>query len=237
MDLHFIISLLFILIIMIAIWHSPYSIREILQHMMTDVTSTLQLTVDWLRDTMRSNETAIDKEKVVPDRKGGKDVIKDLALNPRSKSEAFAIRELESILQVKCPTVNPDWLIWNGKTLELDGYCQTKDGKRVALEFSGPLHTKWYPQQEPYEQYFTRIVKDIVKRKMCKRHNVALIVIDMSLPRHHINSYIKSRLYDAGLLLDQPRNYIAVQKAKPFRNKQLEKELGLSGEMKAAKSI
>ncbi len=248
----FIISLLFILIIVIAVWYSPRSIREILQNMMNDVMSTLQVVVDWLRDTIRANEDGIAREKREDalkvqqeqsiqsrngDKQGGKDVVKDLSLYPRSKAEAGAVKELESILGVSCPTVNPDWLVWKGKTLELDGYCHTKDGKKVALEFSGPLHTKWSPHKEPYEQYFARIVKDIVKRKMCKRHGVVLIVIDMTLPRYHFNAYIKSRLYDAGLLQDEPRNYIAYQKAKPFRNKQLEKELNLYGEIKAAKSL
>ncbi len=164
---------------------------------------------------------------------GGQDRIKDLDKHPRSKSEQFAIRELESILGEPCPTVYPSWLVWKGKHLELDGYCEKQ---KVALEFSGPMHTNWIPKNEPYEQYFDRIVRDVVKRKLCKKHGVTLIVIDMSLPRHNISAYIKSRLYDAKKI-DEPAKYIGFQKVKPHRNKQLEEQANLTSDMKAAKML
>ncbi len=153
-----------------------------------------------------------------------KDQIKDLSKYPRSKSEAEIIKIAENILDCKMPTVNPSWLVWEGHTLELDGYCADK---QVALEFSGPLHTKWYPDKESYIKYYKRITNDVVKRKLCKQKKVLLIQVDMRLPREHWRDYILSRLSDIGKA-EKPINYILKQKEKPFRNKQLERELGLN---------
>ncbi len=193
------------------------------------VTTNLEKNVgDLFNFDQTKNDQTINQSK-----DGGKDIIKDLKKHPRTKSEQIAIHNLESIIGESCPTVNPDWLVWKGKSLELDGYCKNQ---KIALEFSGPQHTSWNPQNEPYEQYFERIVRDVAKRKICKRHNVTLIVIDLTLPRHNISAYIKSRLHDVGKH-DEPSNYIAIQKVKPYRNKQIEKELNLSVDMAAAKQI
>jgi hypothetical protein len=143
-----------------------------------------------------------------------------------SKSEKMATKLLEDILRVPFKTQRPAWLVWHGRRLELDAYNE-KLG--VALEFSGPLHTKWFPAQEEYIKYYQRIVKDRAKRKLCKQRGVKLIVLDMSLPRTHWRDYLRSRLYDYGLVA-QPSKYIEAQKARPYRNKPLERELGLGGE-------
>jgi hypothetical protein len=136
---------------------------------------------------------------------GSADFVKDLGKHPRTKSEASIIKYFEEITGHKFPTVVPKWLAWKGKHLELDGY---NDKLKIAVEFSGPLHTKWYPDKEPYDKYFTRIVRDIVKKKLCKRKGVKLIVIDVTLPPQHWRDYIKSRLYDIGYLKDRPVPYI-----------------------------
>jgi hypothetical protein len=117
--------------------------------------------------------------------------------------------------------------------MELDGYDQAKE---LAIEFSGPQHTSWSPSKESYLDYFTRIVRDVAKVRLCQRHNVKLIVLDVSMPRHHWHGYLKSRLSDLGLA-EQPYPYINIQNSTPFRNEQLESELGLSAEMAAAQAI
>ncbi len=166
---------------------------------------------------------------------GGKsDVVKDLTSSPRSKSEAIAIGILKDITGLSFPTVNPSWLVWGGKTRELDGY---NEPAKLALEFSGPLHTKWYPGKESYVKYFSRIVTDVAKRKLCARHGVDLIVIDMSLPQIHWKNYMLSRLYDFKRIPQRPYNYIEEQTAKPYRNKHLEAELGLREEWKAVNRL
>lgn len=165
---------------------------------------------------------------------------KDLSAHPRTKSEARVIAVLEDIFRGhEFPTAYPSWLRWKGANLELDGYNEELG---IALEFSGPMHTKWSPKQEDYYSYFTRVVRDIAKRKLCKKHGVHLIVIDMSLPTHHVRNYILSRLGDFGVqhsaaITAGAPGYIAEQTAVPFRNKQLEREFHLEGEMKAVKAL
>lgn len=160
--------------------------------------------------------------------------IKNLEIHPRSRSEADAIKYLEEITHHKFPTAYPKWLVWKGKNLELDGY---NDKLKLALEFSGPLHTKWNASRESYIKYFERLVRDIVKLRLCKRHGVNLIVIDASLPSRHWRNYLLSRLFDLGYIDTRPVEYIAEQTAVPFRNEQIERELGLDAEMKAAEKI
>jgi hypothetical protein len=156
---------------------------------------------------------------------GGKDVVKNLKSHPRTKSDAAVISYFEEITGHSFPTVLPDWLVWNGKKLELDGYNEELN---MAVEFSGPLHTKWFPQKENYKKYYNRLLNDAAKNKICKRRGINLITIDMSLPLHHWRTYILSRLYDVGVQ-PKPVNYILEQTAKPFRNPQLEQELKLHG--------
>lgn len=159
---------------------------------------------------------------------------KDLIAHPRSRSEATIIGFIKEITGEKFPTVNPSWLTWKGRTLELDGY---NEGLGVAMEFSGPLHTKWTPSFEKYERYFNRIVRDVVKRRICKRRGVHFFVVDASLPSRHWRAYVASRFYDFGVIKERPGDYIDEQIVSPFRNKQIEKELGLDVEWNAAKQL
>jgi hypothetical protein len=170
--------------------------------------------------------------------------IKDLTKSPRSKSEAGVIAEAESLLGVKFPTVYPCWLMWKSRTLELDGY---NENTAIAIEFSGPLHTKW-DRNETYLEYYERIVRDIVKIRLCRKNKVDLIVVDASLPREHWRHYLLSRFADiythrqktsstANKLLEETLNraamtkdspsYIREQRVPVYRNKKLEKQLNL----------
>lgn len=159
--------------------------------------------------------------------KSSADVVKDLRKHPRSKSEAAVIRYLEEVTGKRFPTVNPSWLVLSHegtKTLELDGYNKELG---VAVEFSGPLHTKWSPSIESYPAYFERIRRDIIKRETCKKHGVHFFTIDISLPREHWRNYILSRLYDFGVMSSRPAGYIEEQWAEPYRNEHLEREYNL----------
>jgi hypothetical protein len=160
-----------------------------------------------------------------------KDIIKDLSRHPRSNTESKAIKILEEIMTsvehrvVKFPSVYPSWLIWKNKRLELDGY--NKD-LRLAIEVDGHFHHKWFHKEETYQKYFNRLVKDIVKNKLCEKNHVNLIRLDSLLPREHWRDYLLSRLYDYKYIKDEPTKYIIKQEYESFRNNQLEKELGLS---------
>jgi hypothetical protein len=132
-----------------------------------------------------------------------RDVVKDLAKHPRTSSERQVVEIFEKLTGQKFPTVSPAWLLYNGKQLELDGYCESL---KLAVEFSGPLHTKWYPNRETKRQFLERVKRDEAKIRICRENGVKLFVIDMRIPRHHLYTYIKSRLYDAGLG-PRPDNY------------------------------
>ncbi len=176
-------------------------------------------------DGVRVDELDIPLSNVKKGGGRGKLRIKNLETNPRSRSEAEVIRYLESITGEKFPTAYPKWLTWKGRHLELDGF----NGNDLALEFSGPLHTKWSPASEQYADYFERIVRDVVKRRLCKKHGVVLIVVDASLPSRHWRNYLLSRLFDAGRG-ERPTVYIDEQTATPYRNEQIEAEMGIANE-------
>lgn len=135
----------------------------------------------------------------------------------RTRSEANVIRIFERLTGKRFNTVHPKWLTSkkSGHSLELDGY---NEELKIAVEFSGPLHTKWYPNEEPYERYFERILRDRYKLERCKEMGVSLIVVDMRVPLHHLTEYVRSRLYDVGYLKTKPPLYIDEQVAVPYVN-------------------
>lgn len=155
-------------------------------------------------------------------RRPARDIIKE---EPRTKSEAIAVGYLEKITGEKFPSVRPAWLIYKGRQLELDGY---NEKAKIALEFQGPLHTKFYPRVESYSAYYERLLRDEFKKEQCKKHNVVLITLDVSLPPHHWKDYIQSRLADAGKSA-RPTHYIDIQHPVPYRNAHAEAEIGLFG--------
>lgn len=149
---------------------------------------------------------------------------KDLIKHPRSKSEALAIKILTTITGHEFPTAYPDWCVDNGVPMELDGYNKTIG---VALEFSGPQHYKWFPQNESYQEYFKRIRRDKLKEKLCETNGICLIILEISLNKNHWSNYLKSRLYDCNKCT-KPYEYIPMARQEVFRNYQIEKELDLN---------
>lgn len=141
-----------------------------------------------------------------------RDIVKDLKQAPRTKGEALAISILESITGAKFPTVRPAWLVYQGTQLELDGY---NEELKLALEYSGPLHRKWFPNVETYEAYLERVRRDIFKKRRCTEHGVRLINLDSELPRRHWRDYLLSRMRDFAMVADVP-NYIPGQVFEPW---------------------
>lgn len=137
---------------------------------------------------------------------GGRERLKDLKKSPRTKTEARLIAVLEELVGKKFPTVIVDGY-------ELDGYSRSE---KLAIEFQGPLHTKWNSSVEPYEKYLDRIARDEKKIELCKKKGIDLIVVDMSLPTRHYRAYLKSRLFDIGKIKEKPWDYIDEQIVKPW---------------------
>ena len=167
-------------------------------------------------------------------------IIKDLKKYPASKFEENIRKIFEKIFNEKFPTVLPDWLAdESGKRYELDGY---NEKLHIAYEAQGPLHYQYIERlDKTYANYYNRLLADAQKVKKSKDNNVLLVVIDYKLPKHLIQGYIASRVYDAckDELIDcsslpeqfkhQPTIYVPVTSLQPYRNEKLEKELGLSG--------
>lgn len=185
---------------------------------------------------------------------GGRDRarLKDLAAHPRTKSEQRCIDVLEKTTGQAFPSSYPEWLKWQPsrvlskswrgrdaatRPMELDGYCAPL---RIALEFQGPLHTRHYPERESYRDYFERICKDAEKIRQCRAADVDLIVVDMRTPPRHLDTYIRSRLYDIsarrttpvldanGNPIERPWNWMPPETGEVYRNHPLEREIGLS---------
>lgn len=138
-------------------------------------------------------------------------------VSPPSKSEARIIAIAERLTGKKFPCIRPNWLRDGGAPLELDGYCEEL---KVAIEFQGPLHTKWFSSREPYETYIARVERDEAKKTICARAGVALIVIDnevLKLTPNSIEKYVYSRLADARVPMRMTREYIPAIDIIPFR--------------------
>ena len=98
--------------------------------------------------------------------------------------------------------------------LELDGYNEQLG---LAVEIQGPGHTKPLPH-ESYEKYRARVARDKLKHELCRAHGVHLLVIDYRISLTNMSSYLRSRLFDLGIIADRPPNYIKEIIAVPWEH-------------------
>lgn len=98
--------------------------------------------------------------------------------------------------------------------LELDGYNEQLG---LAVEIQGPGHTKPLPH-ESYEKYRARVARDKLKHELCRAHGVHLLAIDYRIPLTNMSSYLRSRLFDLGIIADRPPNYIKEIIATPWEH-------------------
>ena len=111
-----------------------------------------------------------------------------------SKFEEYVRDKFQKLLGVKFPTKNPNWLLYKGKPLELDGFSE-KLG--IAFEVQGPQHYEYSVQHySNYYEFIERIKKDEFKIKMSKKFGYYLIIVDYMLPKDKIAHYIGSRIWD-----------------------------------------
>jgi hypothetical protein len=91
----------------------------------------------------------------------------------KSISERICRKYFEDIFGHIFPSTRPNWLLSDkGRKLELDGYCAKLN---VAFEHNGMQH---YKNIFGTEEQFRRLqLNDTVKIDLCKKNNVALIII------------------------------------------------------------
>ena len=90
-------------------------------------------------------------------------------------SERYCRAWFESIFSEKFPRKKPKWLINSrGNLMELDGY---NEKLRLAFEYQGEQHYKehhFFHKRSSLEQ---RILDDVLKKELCKRHEIILIEV------------------------------------------------------------
>jgi hypothetical protein len=154
----------------------------------------------------------------------------------QSKFECKVQHIIENLTKHEFPTAYPPWLKYKGRQLELDGYS---DKLKIAFEAQGPMHRRLDSRfDECYDRYYRRLENDAAKKILCDKNNVDLITVDYDLPKNHIETYIKSRLYDickknpthplCKQFSEKPMDYLIEFLPEVYRNKPLEKELNLS---------
>ena len=102
---------------------------------------------------------------------------------------------IEYITDVSFISVRPDWLKnpMTGKNLELDCY---NDELSIALEYNGKQHYKYTPRfHKSMEEFELQVYRDILKKKLCNKNGVDLIIVPYTVQKEEICSYILRKLY------------------------------------------
>lgn len=105
------------------------------------------------------------------------------------KGEQITRCIFEFVFKEKFITIRPKWLIGSKNiVLELDGYCETLN---LAFEFQGKQHYEPIFGKEGFDQL---IVNDCLKKQICEKNNIKLIIIDGRIKYNKIIKYIKNIL-------------------------------------------
>lgn len=111
-----------------------------------------------------------------------------------SKGERICCSTMEKIYGVTFKSIWPDWLRnpETGETLELDCY---NEELRIAVEYNGEQHYKW-PNftNQTYTQFLNQVRRDKLKRELCDKNGVYLIVVPYKVSHEKIPEYITSYL-------------------------------------------
>ena len=121
---------------------------------------------------------------------------KAIRLNERfvSKGERECNRVIEEITGKKFNKIRPDWLEnpETGYNLELDCYNEELG---IAVEYNGEQHYK-YPNafHKSEEEFKSQTKRDKLKKELCDKRNVKLIVVPYTVKLNEIENYIKQQL-------------------------------------------
>lgn len=111
----------------------------------------------------------------------------------------------EQIFRCKFNRIRPSFLVnpLTGRFLELDGFNKniiTPIGKGLAFEYNGEQHYN-FPNafHETQEDHDAQVMRDKLKKKLCKQHGILLIEIPYTLRSQEFKEYIVKKLREAGL--------------------------------------
>jgi hypothetical protein len=112
-------------------------------------------------------------------------------------SEEICRLTFEKIFNTKFTKLRPKWLTTEiGTRLELDGYCKKFN---IAFEYNGEQHYKpvpWSPswtKEEMKKKLVTQKSRDYIKKTLCKKNNLTLIIINYLDKLDNLPSIIKER--------------------------------------------
>lgn len=106
----------------------------------------------------------------------------------------------ENIFNVKFQKIRPDFLKSkkSNRNLELDGFNKdivTNIGKGLAFEYNGEQHYHFTPKyQKRIEDFHKQLERDKIKRDICKKQGIALIIIPYNVKFNNLNDFIINKL-------------------------------------------
>ena len=111
-----------------------------------------------------------------------------------SKGEKICCETMENIYGLPFKSIRPKFLQnpETGYNLELDCY---NDELKLAVEYNGEQHYKW-PNftNQTYEQFIKQTRRATLKRQLCDKNEVYLIVVPYNITHEKIPEYIISYL-------------------------------------------
>ena len=110
-------------------------------------------------------------------------------------SERICRELFDRLFSCQFEKIRPSWLSFQGKHLELDGYCASLG---LAFEHNGTQH---YKEGLFCNDLDKRFLYDKIKRELCAKHGVALIVIPAlfsKLKLEDLNRYVVSACREFG---------------------------------------
>lgn len=123
-----------------------------------------------------------------------------IPVSARWKNETICRRVIEALTGQRFPQARPTWLKnpITGHCLELDCY---NEKLKIALEYNGEQHYKYTPifhkddkYSSGHEKFQSQVDRDEIKKVLCDRHGVALIIVPHTIKRQNLCSYILGKL-------------------------------------------
>jgi hypothetical protein len=113
---------------------------------------------------------------------------------------------IEALTGKRFVSIRPDWLKnpLTGRNMEIDHY---NEELHLGIEYNGKQHYVYTPHfhKDGYSSYDKGIVpgtrhfelqvfRDELKKSLCDRHGITLIIVPYTIDRYHLVSYILSKL-------------------------------------------